>query len=134
MDETHYTLMFDGGSRGNPGKCGCGFIILNDVIVVHEGYELVSDNNTNNFAEYMALILGLELAIKNNIKILHIIGDSMLVVNQLTGKWKVHSDNIKPLFNKANKLLKSFEFVTLKHVKRDKNKLADALANKAMDN
>ena len=133
MDNDHYTLMFDGGSRGNPGLCGCGYVILKDDIVMWEGFKKVSDNNTNNFAEYMGIILGLELAVENNIKTLHIKGDSLLVINQLVGKWKVSSNNLKPLYNAAKTLLAKINMVTLGHVKRDKNKIADRLANRAMD-
>lgn len=133
MDNDHYTLMFDGGSRGNPGLCGCGYVILKDDVVVWEGYKKVSDNNTNNFAEYMGIILGLEIAVENNIQTLHIKGDSLLVINQLVGKWKVNSSNLKPLYISAKALLEKINMVTLGHVKRDKNKLADKLANKAMD-
>ena len=133
MDNDHYTLMFDGGSRGNPGLCGCGYAILKDDVVVWEGYKKVSDNNTNNFAEYMGIILGLELAVENNIQTLHIKGDSLLVINQLVGKWKVNSSNLKPLYIAAKALLEKINMVTLSHVKRDKNKIADKLANKAMD-
>lgn len=133
MDNDHYTLMFDGGSRGNPGLCGCGYAILKDDVVVWEGYKKVSDNNTNNFAEYMGIILGLEHAVENNIQTLHIKGDSLLVINQLVGKWKVNSSNLKPLYIEAKALLEKINMVTLGHVKRDKNKIADKLANKAMD-
>ena len=133
MDNDHYTLMFDGGSRGNPGLCGCGYAILKDDVVVWEGYKKVSDNNTNNFAEYMGIILGLELAVENNIQTLHIKGDSLLVINQLVGKWKVNSSNLKPLYIAAKALLDKINMVTLGHVKRDKNKIAEKLANKAMD-
>lgn len=133
MDNVHYTLMFDGGSRGNPGLCGSGYVILNNEKVEYEGYQKVSDNNTNNFAEYMGVILGMELALENDINILHIKGDSLLVINQLTGKWKVKSDNIKGLYTKAKTLIDQFKMVTLSHLKRENNKLADALANKAMD-
>ena len=133
MDSKHYTLMFDGGSRGNPGICGSGFVIYHNNNTIWEGCQKVSDNNTNNFAEYMGLILGLEFAIDNKIDILHIKGDSLLVINQLLGKWKVRSANIIPLYNKATALCKTFKLITCTHVKRDKNKHADRLANKAMD-
>ena len=133
MNNQHYTLMFDGGSRGNPGLCGSGYVILNNETVEYEGYQKVSDKNTNNFAEYMGIILGMELALEKDINILHIKGDSLLVINQLTGKWKVKSNSINALYTKAKTLLDQFKMVTLSHVKRENNKLADALANKAMD-
>jgi len=131
--EPHYTLMFDGGSRGNPGVCGSGYVIYNNDTPVWQGCKKVSENNTNNYAEYMALILGLEIAVKNKIIHLHIKGDSLLVVNQLLGKWKVSSETIKPLYLKAKELISNIKVVTIRHVKRELNKVADKLANKAMD-
>lgn len=131
--DIHYTLMFDGGSRGNPGVCGSGFVIYKGQEICWEGCKKVSENNTNNYAEYMGIILGMAFAIEKNIQYLHIKGDSLLVINQLLGKWKVNSDNIKPLYNKAKELLAHFKVVTINHVKREQNKYADKLANKAMD-
>mgnify|MGYP001328970857 CR=1 FL=1 len=131
--ESHYTLMFDGGSRGNPGVCGSGFVIYKGEEILWEGYKKVSENNTNNYAEYMGIILGMAFAISKNIEYLHIKGDSLLVINQLLGKWKVNSDNIKPLYSQATELLARFKVVTINHVKRANNKYADKLANKAMD-
>ena len=132
-NSVHYTLMFDGGSRGNPGVCGSGYVILLENKVMYSGCKKVSLKNTNNYAEYMAIILGMELALENNIENLHIKGDSLLVINQLTGKWKVKSENMKEVYGMAKTLLEKFNIVTLNHVKREHNKLADALANKAMD-
>lgn len=133
MDTNHYTLMFDGGSRGNPGLCGSGFVIYKDEISMWQGCKKVSDKNTNNFAEYMGLILGLAFAIDKGIEYLHVKGDSLLVINQLLGKWKVNSKNIEPLFKQAKKLVSTFKVITFNHVKREQNKVADMLANKAMD-
>lgn len=133
MENAHHTLMFDGGSRGNPGVCGSGFVIYEDQLQKWEGYKKVSEKNTNNYAEYMGIILGMAFSIKKNIKNLHVKGDSLLVINQLLGKWKVNSLNLKPLYEEAKTLMKSFNVITLSHVKREKNKVADSLANKAMD-
>ena len=122
--------MFDGGSRGNPGVCGSGYVIYNNNdndTPVWQGCKKVSENNTNNYAEYMALILGLEIATENNIVNLHIKGDSLLVVNQLLGKWKVSSETIKPLYLKAKELISKISVVTIRHVKRELNKVADKL-------
>lgn len=131
--EPHYTLMFDGGSRGNPGICGSGFIIYKKDETVHQDSKIVSTNNTNNFAEYMALILGLEYACENNISNLHIKGDSLLVINQLLGKWKVNSESLQNLHKRAKLLICKIKMITFSHIKREFNKVADGLANKAMD-
>ena len=133
MSESPYVLMFDGGSRGNPGICGSGFVIYHNTDMIYNGSLFVSEKNTNNYAEYMSIIIGLECAIKNNISDIHIKGDSLLVINQLTEKWKVSSENIKPLYIKAKSLLTKFKTVCLSHVKRKENTVADSLANKAMD-
>ena len=130
---THYTLMFDGGSRGNPGVCGSGFVIYEGGTPRWQGFEKVSEHDTNNYAEYMGVILGMEFALQKNIEYLHIKGDSLLVINQLLGKWKINSANLKPLYEKAKELLKQIKMVTLSHVRRDKNQIADKLANRAMD-
>jgi ribonuclease HI len=130
-------LRFDGGSRGNPGKSGCGFVIhkskTNDTQIYSDCCYL-GDNQTNNYAEYNGIIMGLEKAIKLNIKSIIIEGDSLLVINQLLGKWKVKSENIKILHEKADNLLKMFDYYTLTHIPRSKNKIADELANNSMDN
>jgi len=133
MDNSHYTLMFDGGSRGNPGVCGSGFVVYKNETPCWEGYKKVSENNTNNFAEYMGIILGMAFCIEKGITNLHIKGDSLLVVNQLLGKWKVNAENIKPLYRQAKELSTQFNVLTISHVKRNMNSYADKLANKAMD-
>ena len=129
----NYTLMFDGGGRGNPGICGCGFVIYMNNNIIAEDYCVVSENNTNNFAEYMALILGLIKANELGITNLLIKGDSKLVINQVTGEFNVKSDNLINLYMEAKKLLKNFNYVAFEHIKRNLNKVADKLANKAMD-
>ena len=129
-------LRFDGGSRGNTGRAGCGFVILtsksNDTPICYD-YKYLGNNVTNNYAEYNGLIMGLEDTIKHNIKNIIIEGDSLLVINQLIGKWKVKSDNIKSLYERASILLKQFDNYTLNHIPRSQNKKADKLANNAMD-
>jgi len=129
----NYTLMFDGGSRGNPGICGCGFVIYMNNNIIAEDYCVVSENNTNNYAEYMALILGLIKANELGITNLLIKGDSKLVINQVTGKFNVKSDNLINLYMEVKKLLMNFNYVAFEHIKRNLNKVADSLANKAMD-
>jgi ribonuclease HI len=129
-------LRFDGGSRGNPGRAGCGFVILtsksNDTPICYD-YKYLGNEETNNYAEYNGLIMGLEDTIKHNIKNIIIEGDSLLVINHLLGKWKVKSENLKPLYEKASTLLKQFDNYTLNHIPRSHNKKADKLANNAMD-
>lgn len=131
--DIEYTLMFDGGSRGNPGICGSGLVLYENDIIIAQDSRVVSSNNTNNYAEYMALINGLIKAKSLNIKHLLVKGDSQLVINQVTGKYKVNSDNLKPLYKDAIALINYFDIITFEHIKRHLNKVADKLANDAMD-
>lgn len=130
----HITLQFDGGSRGNPGDSGSGYVILNsDSNVIAEGYSFLGTGVTNNHAEYYALILGLRHALKLQATEVIVEGDSMLVISHLQGKWKVKAANLKPLYEEARSLLKQLPEYKLRHIPRSLNSLADALANKAMD-
>ena len=132
--EEQYKLTFDGGSRGNPGLCGIGYVIYKNDNIIYKNGAIISEYNTNNFAEYSALIAGLKKAIELNIKSLQVYGDSQLIIKQLNGVYSVKSNNIKDLFLTATLLKESFQQINFKHIYRDKNKLADALANQAMDN
>ena len=132
-NEDNYILMFDGGSRGNPGPAGCGFVIYN-----HK-YRLVCEGSkslgiqTNNYAEYMGLILGVKKAKELKLNNLIIKGDSLLIINQLNGTYAVNSENLKPLIQEAVNILKELNNVQYIHIKRNKNTVADRLANQAMD-
>ena len=127
------TINFDGSSRGNPGLCGAGFIIYQNNKSLYEGKKFLSDNNTNNFAEYSALILSLEVCLSKNIKDIIIKGDSNLVIKQIKGEYLVKSELLLPLYNKAMKLLYNFNSYQLIHIRREKNGRADKLANEAVD-
>ena len=133
LEFTH-KLMFDGGSRGNPGLCGAGYVIYKDNVVIKKYGKVVSEKNTNNYAEYMALVLGLDEAIKLGIKNILIQGDSKLVINHLQGNYKCKSDNLIKLYNNSKEILKKFTNYKLEHILRNKNTVADKLANIAMDN
>jgi len=129
-----YSLKFDGASKGNPGQCGAGFVIYKNNNIIYEGNQFISELNTNNYAEYSALILALQACVSLNIKSVDIYGDSLLVIKQLSKEYKVSSDNLITLYHTANTLLEKFDNYTLGHIPREKNKEADALANKAIDN
>ena len=128
-----YRMMFDGGSRGNPGICGAGAIIFKNNKEAAVVSELLPGNNSNNYAEYMALILGLKKALEMDIKSLEIEGDSLLVINQCKNIWQTKNLSLIPLNTEAKKLCNRFDFIKLTHIPRHKNKIADRLANKAMD-
>ena len=129
-------LNTDGGSRGNPGVSGIGFIISVDD---GRGLEVVCKGGayigvaTNNQAEYQALIWGLRNAIDLGVCVLDIHSDSELVIKQLQGEYKVKNEAIKPFHMQACALLGRFESYTLNHVVREDNTAADTLANEAMD-
>ena len=126
-----HSLYFDGASRSNPGKSSYGVVIYKDDIEIATGYQYLGNNITNNYAEYMGLIEGLKLALRNDINSLDVYGDSLLVINQMKGLWKVQSKSLKELNEEANEFVKCFEEVKFFHVKRNFNKRADELANLA---
>jgi deoxyadenosine/deoxycytidine kinase/ribonuclease HI len=131
--DTHI-LMFDGGSRGNPGICGAGHVIMFDGKQISSGSAIVATNNTNNYAEYMSLINGMNDASDHGIKDIIVKGDSLLVINQVIGKWKIRSAPLQNLHAEVIDKLSQFDTISFHHVPREENKLADAEANKAMDN
>lgn len=123
----------DGGSRGNPGPSASGFVILdmNDQVVVKKGTYL--GITTNNQAEYQAVKLALEEARKRQIRSLHIYLDSLLVVNQMSGIYKVRNRDLWPIHAAIKELVGGFKKVVFTHVPRELNKLADSVVNVAID-
>ena len=124
-----YVLFFDGCSKGNPGKSGAGAVLYkNDIEVWSQAY-FVGEKQTNNFAEYMGLIIGLEEAVKNNLTSLTVKGDSLLVIKQMRGEYKVNSPNIIGLYKRAMIIASAIKTIEFTHVYRVDNKRADALSN-----
>lgn len=135
MDNVYDIIIrFDGGSRGNPGIAGAGAVLLknNGEEVACVSVEL-DGIYTNNQSEYVGLIEGMTLAIEHGFKNVSIEGDSLLIVNQINGKFKCKSDSLKSLFNEASILIKKFNRYEIKHIYRKYNTRADELANIAMD-
>lgn len=132
IDKSYYLLQFDGGAQPNPGK-GSGAAVLfdPDMGVIGEVGQFYL-HCTNNFAEYMGLILGLEMALKKGVRKLIVEGDSMLVIQQVSGFWKVSAEALKPLCSKAKALLALFEDTIVRHVVRTHNTHADALTEKVI--
>jgi ribonuclease HI len=124
-----YTLKFDGGSTGNPGLSGAGSVIYLNDEEIWAGSYYVGNMETNNTAEYHGVIHGLEEAVNMNITNLKVYGDSALVINQITGKYKVKSDHLKILYDKVMVLIGYFETITFNHIPRNQNKRADQLSN-----
>ena len=127
-----YVLHFDGCSKGNPGPSGIGAVISKLDIEEWCGWQYIG-KKTNNQSEYSALILGLNEAISRNIKELQVYGDSLLVINQVAGKFKVNNVLLQELHQEVIKLTKNFDYIAFNHVYRDKNKRADQLSNMALD-
>ncbi|MFH0840430.1 MAG: ribonuclease HI family protein [bacterium] len=133
-----FTIYTDGGARGNPGPAGIGVVIRNEQGEVLDEISKYIGETTNNQAEYQAVVEAMKKSEKlagNDSKKteLDFNLDSELVVKQLNGDYKVRSKELQPLFVKIYNSTLSFKKVKFKHVRREKNKEADKLANQAMD-
>lgn len=126
-------IFSDGGSRGNPGPSASGFVILDmeDNLLIEKGIYL--GVTTNNVAEYTALKLALEECRKIGVRKVDAYLDSLLVVNQMKGIFKIKNRDLWPIHDAIKKLAATFDKVEFSHVPREFNKLADAEVNKALD-
>ena len=124
----------DGGSRGNPGPAGYGAVVwtADHNTVLAERKQAIG-RATNNVAEYSALIAGLEEAGKLGASEVDVNMDSKLVIEQMSGRWKVKHPDMAPLHQQATSLSTQFDRVTYTWIPREKNSHADRLANEAMD-
>jgi ribonuclease HI len=123
----------DGGSRGNPGPAGYGAVIEDaDGRTLAKLSEFLGIQ-TNNFAEYSALLAVLRWAAEHKVPRLRVISDSELMVKQMQGKYKVASPVLRPLWEEAKRMARGFEAFEMRHTLRGGNKTADRLANEAMD-
>jgi probable phosphoglycerate mutase len=126
------TANIDGGSRGNPGPAGYGVRIeREDGEIVELKQSIVSA--TNNVAEYSGLIAALAWAAQHGLAKLHVRSDSLLLVKQMQGEYRVKHPGLQPLHEEARGLARQIGRVTFEHVRREFNKEADRLANEAMD-
>jgi probable phosphoglycerate mutase len=125
------TANIDGGSRGNPGPAGYGVRIEQDgqTIDLKESCGVA----TNNVAEYGALLCALRWAVAHGIAQLHVRSDSLLLVQQMKGVYRVKHPGLQPLYEQAQSLARQIGKVTFEHVRRELNRDADRLANEAMD-
>jgi len=128
-----YDLYVDGGSRGNPGPSGAGAVIKAADGTIVKRLKKHLGTGTNNRAEYMALIMALTAARKLGAKSVHVYADSELVVRQISGRYRVKSPLLQPLYREAKGLLLSFAGFKISHIPRALNSEADGLANEAMD-
>jgi len=130
-------IYIDGASRGNPGPSGAGILIKDDL-----GKEIVRCGKflgvlTSNVAEYTALIQALRILLRQEKQpgLIHLVikSDSELIINQITGHYRIKSKNLIPLVIETRKLLKRFKGADLKLITRAENKIADKLANRSMN-
>lgn len=126
-------LFTDGGSRGNPGPSATGFVILDmDRNVIYSAGTYLGIT-TNNQAEYQAVLQGLRQAGQFGVRIVHVYMDSLLVVNQMSGVFKIKNRELWPVHQAIKLEIAKFEKVNFTHVPREMNKLADAEVNKVLD-
>jgi ribonuclease HI len=126
-------LHVDGASRGNPGEAGFGVHVTGT-----DGREVASlygylGRATNNVAEYQALLHALRWALARGARQVEIYSDSELLVRQMEGRYRVKNPGLQALYREARGLLARFERVRIAHVPRERNREADALANRAVD-
>jgi ribonuclease HI len=123
----------DGASRGNPGPASYAVVIRDPSGKTILELAKNIGRETNNVAEYYALLAALDYATSHNISALRIRSDSELLVRQMQGRYKVKSADLKPLHERASKIAKQLGYFAIEHVRRELNRDADALANVALD-
>lgn len=132
MTQRH-VLYADGAARGNPGPAAIGFVLYSpdgDTVAEVGG---VLGETTNNVAEYRALMAGLELALDRGVTAIDVRLDSLLLVKQVEGEYRVKASHLKPLHREVLRLFDRFDEWSISHVRRESNTVADALANEALD-
>ena len=128
-----FVLYADGASRGNPGPASIGAVLYDpDGAVSAEVSEAIGET-TNNVAEYRAVIAGMEAALEVGAERLQVRLDSLLLVRQIRGEYRVKAPGLKPLHRRAVALMARFPVFSIEHVRREKNTVADGLANAALD-
>lgn len=136
MTTNTLTIYCDGGSRGNPGESAYGFVVFeNNKKIYEDGKKL--GIQTNNFAEYSAVINALRYLsrVKYSVQNISFFLDSKLVVEQLSGRWKVKNESLRDLYHTIKTLEISLaKRITYNHIPREKNSEADRVVNQALDN
>ena len=118
----------DGGSRGNPGEAALG-VYMPGVVRMSE----YLGHSTNNYAEYAALLAALRFAVYHRCVELHVCTDSELVARQIKGTYRTRHENIRPLYEAALRWKELIPRFSIEHIRREENREADRLANRAMD-
>jgi ribonuclease HI len=128
-----YVANIDGGSRGNPGPAAYAVVLRDPNGKIALELAKCFGRDTNNVAEYYGLLAALDYAASHGITALRIRSDSELLVRQMQGRYKVKSEDLKPLHERASKMSRQLAYFAIEHVRREMNREADALANLAMD-
>lgn len=123
-----FRMFCDGASSGNPGPSGAGGVILDEAGTLVDSYSIHLGVATNNVAEYTALLEGLDRLLLLQAKRAEIFLDSELIVRQLSGRYKVKSPHLQPLFREVRDRLSKIPVCDVRHVPRDENQEADRLA------
>jgi ribonuclease HI len=123
----------DGAARGNPGPSGAGAVLVEPSGQVIDRLGKFLGHQTNNYAEYMGLLLGLRRAKELGVAEVEVFADSELMLRQLGGRYQVKSPSLRPLYQEALRLLNDFERVKFVHVPREMNRAADEMSNRAID-
>jgi ribonuclease HI len=132
-DQGYLVSYIDGGARGNPGPAGYGVVFEDEVGRPIADLSEFLGRQTNNYAEYSALLAALNYTLRHGFKALKVISDSELLVKQINGEYKVSNPTLKELHGRATKMLDQLDYFEIRHVPREKNRDADRLANAAMD-
>ena len=128
-----FTAFIDGAARGNPGPAGAGVWIASGPGGDPEEHYQALGTTTNNVAEYRALLLALARAEALGAHDVEIFSDSLLLVQQVNGAYRVKADHLKPLVSEAVRRAKGFRKFSIAHVRREQNRDADRLANLGAD-
>jgi ribonuclease HI len=128
-----FRASIDGAARGNPGPAGAGVHVESETGRPAEEHFEALGKTTNNVAEYRALLLALRRAEERGARQVEIRSDSLLLVEQLQGRYKVKAPHLKPLFVEAVTRAKGFHRFSIVHIPREKNRKADRLANLGAD-
>jgi ribonuclease HI len=123
----------DGAARGNPGLSGAGAVLVEPSGQVVDKLGKFLGVQTNNFAEYTGLLMGLRRARELGAREVEVFADSELMIRQLGGRYQVKSPSLRPLYDEALKLLEGFSRTRLVHVPREMNRAADEMSNRAID-
>ena len=135
MNSTSKISIFtDGAARGNPGPAAAAFLFIQNEKVVHQQNYLLG-NQTNNQAEYQAIIKALENAKKYAKEDIALFSDSELVIKQISGEYQVKSPHLKNLYREVKTLIRYFSSIKFSHVPRSNSwiKLADKLCNELLN-